>query len=118
MSEVQFTSLAGGPTLTRVRLPDLDAKVGRIFPLHWLLEAVRIKSMALVSPKKWDDPREDLAALCMLDGCHVPARRGQQQALSSYLAPTWGQCWSLNPGSDTLLRAYSRVVKDGTGCER
>src|SRR3546814_20564923 len=35
-----------------------------------------------------------------------------QQPLSAYLAPVWAQCWSLNPGSDTLLRAYSRVRID------
>jgi len=29
--------------------------------------------------------------------------------------PAWGQCWSLNPGSDALLRAYSQVHKDKSG---
>lgn len=67
--------------------------------------------MGLVAPRRWEDPREDPAALCMLDGFpQVPAKG--QQPLSAYLAPAWAQCWSLNPGSDTLLRAYSRVRLD------
>jgi hypothetical protein len=47
----------------------------------------------------------------MLEGSKLSPPKGQQ-ALSAYLAPVWAQCWSLNPGSDTLLRAYSRVNID------
>lgn len=93
------------------RLPDLDQEVRRIFPLTRLLHVIRSREMGLVSPSLWEDPREDPTMWCMLDGYpHVPSKR--QQALSAYLAPAWSQCWSLNPGSDTLLRAYSRVALD------
>ncbi|WP_139384094.1 hypothetical protein [Novosphingobium mathurense] len=36
----------------------------------------------------------------------------RQTFLEHYLAPAWAQSWSFNPGSDTLLRAYSRVLLD------
>lgn len=94
-----------------VRLPDLDVVVRRIFPVQRFLEAVRSGQLALVAPHLWDDPREDAPSLCMLDGRkHVGSK--MQQALSDFLAPVWAQCWSLNPGSDTLLRAYSQVRVD------
>lgn len=114
---MHFIPISGDPTRAIVRLKDLDTPVRRIFPLGRLLDAVRTRSMGLVSPYMWDDPREDLATLCMLDGHRVPERKGKQQALSAYLAPTWAQCWSLNPGSDTLLRAYSQLnIDKRTGC--
>lgn len=93
------------------RINDLDKPVRRIFPLNRVLDAVRSKKMALIAPQLWDDPREDPTALCMLDGRKLSPAKGQQP-LSAYLAPAWAQCWSLNPGSDTLLRAYSRVSLD------
>src|SRR3546814_20387226 len=64
--------------------------------------------MGLVAPHSWEDPREDPVALCMLEGSKLSPPKGQQP-LSAYLAQVWAQCWSPNPGSDTLLRAYSRV---------
>ena len=95
-----------------VRLPDLDVVVRRIFPVHRFLEAVRSGELALVAPHLWDDPREDAPSLCMLNGqMHVSGKKSQQP-LSDFLAPVWAQCWSINPGSDTLLRAYSQVRVD------
>jgi hypothetical protein len=94
-----------------VRLPDLDVVVRRIFPVQRFLEAIRSGQLALIAPHLWDDPREDAPSLCMLDGRkHVGGK--MQQPLSDFLAPVWAQCWSLNPGSDTLLRAYSQVRVD------
>jgi hypothetical protein len=94
-----------------VRLPDLDVVVRRIFPVQRFLEAIRSVQLALIAPHLWDDPREDAPSLCMLDGRkHVGGK--MQQPLSDFLAPVWAQCWSLNPGSDTLLRAYSQVRVD------
>jgi hypothetical protein len=93
------------------RIDDLDMPVRRIFNLDRLLDAVRTRIMGLAAPHGWDDPREDLAALCMLDGTGLSPPR-QQQQLADFLAPAWAQCWSFNPGSDTLLRAYSRVDRD------
>ncbi len=93
------------------RTPNLDMPLRRIFRLRWFLEAVKTNEMMLFEPQSWDDPREDPAMLCMLDGFSLVPPRGQEP-LSAYLAPAWAQCWSINPGSDTLLRAYSSVRLD------
>src|SRR3546814_10572519 len=100
--------ISADPSRHVARLPDLDVAVRRIFPLGRFLDVLRSKEMGLVAPHSWEDPREDPVALCMLEGSKLSPPKGQQP-LSAYLAPVWAQCWSLNPGSDTLLRAYSRV---------
>jgi hypothetical protein len=108
---MKLIPISDSPCRFAVRIPDLDQPIRRIFPLQRLLDVIRSKEMALVAPRLWDDPREDPTAFCMLDGTpHVPGKG--QQPLEAYLAPAWAQCWSVNPGSDTLLRAYSRVKLD------
>ncbi|UVK35797.1 copper resistance protein CopC (plasmid) [Mesorhizobium sp. AR10] len=109
--KMELIPISDNPSRFIVRIADLDTSIRRIFPLQRLLDVVRSREMALVAPQLWDDPREDPAALCMLDGTqHIPGKC--QRSLATYLAPAWAQCWSLNPGSDTLLRAYSRVKLD------
>lgn len=110
-NEMDLIQVSADPRCYIVRLPDLDQPLRRIFQLSRFVEVLRSREMGLVAPQLWEDPREDLSALCMLDGtAHVPGKG--QRPLSAYLAPAWAQCWSLNPGSDTLLRAYSRVRLD------
>lgn len=108
---MELLPIGDDPHRLVARIPNIDQEVRRIFPLARLLDAVRNREMALIRPGKWDDPREDPASLCMLDGRRQIPVRGQRQ-LADYLAPVWAQCWSLNPGSDTWLRAYSRVRLD------
>lgn len=108
---MELIEIGAPPSRQIVRLSGLDQPLRRIFPLGRLLDIVRSGEMALVSPSLWEDPREDAAALCMLDGAMTVPGKAQRQ-LADYLAPAWAQCWSLNPGSDTLLRAYSRVTLD------
>lgn len=108
---MKLVPLGADPCRFVARIPDLDVPIRRIFRLNWLLEAIGSNEMALVAPHEWDDPREDPSALCMLDGCNLIPCTGQQ-SLAEYLAPVWAQCWSLNPGSDPLLRAYSTVRLD------
>ncbi|MBD3772284.1 MAG: hypothetical protein IE921_01730 [Rhodobacteraceae bacterium] len=108
---MELMQISADPCRHVARLPDLDVAVRRIFPLGRFLDILRSKEMGLVAPHSWEDPREDPAALCMLEGSKLSPPKGQQP-LSAYLAPVWAQCWSLNPGSDTLLRAYSRVRID------
>jgi len=107
----KFVQIGDDPCRFVVRIENLDQPVRRIFPISRLLDTIRSREMALVAPQHWDDPREDPTALCMLDGRKLSPVKGQQP-LSAYLAPAWAQCWSLNPGSDILLRAYSRVSLD------
>lgn len=108
---MEFTQINTDPSRQVARLPDIDVVVRRIFPLNRVLDILRSKELGLITPHSWEDPREDPTALCMLEGIKLSPPKGQQ-ALSAYLAPVWAQCWSLNPGSDTLLRAYSRVRID------
>ncbi len=109
--KMELKQIAEDPCRFVARLPDLDAPIRRIFKLDRLLDIIRTNEMGLIAPHKWEDPREDPTALCMLDGMKLNPRKGQT-SLALYLAPVWSQCWSLNPGSDTLLRAYSQVDKD------
>ena len=108
--KLELIQVGEDPCRFVARLPDLDVPIRRIFNFKWLLKTLRSKKMGLLAPHTWEDPREDLTALCMLDGFRLTPRKGQT-SLALYLAPVWSQCWSLNPGSDTLLRAYSHVKK-------
>lgn len=112
--KVTLIPIEGSPCIMRARIADdeLDKPIRRIFPLWLLQRAIRLKQLTLASPRAWEDPNEDMAALCMMQpklGLGIPFK---QKSLSEYLAPAWAQCWSLNPGSNTLLRAYSRVILD------
>jgi len=110
-NDMELIQVSADPRCFVVRIADLDQPVRRIFPMSRLIEAIGSKEMGLVAPQLWEDPREDQPALCMLDGRGHVEGKGQRP-LSAYLAPAWAQCWSLNPGSDTLLRAYSQVRLD------
>lgn len=104
------------PSIMRARITEdeCNTPIRRIFPL-WLLQRVlRLKQLALAPPGKWGDPHEDPAALCVLKPSPEVRAMGREypQPVSAFLAPAWAQCWSFNPGSDTLLRAYSRVIID------
>jgi hypothetical protein len=64
--------------------------------------------MALVAPHKWEDPYElagNMIAAEWLEGARI-------KQTSITLPLVYAQCWSATPESDTLLRAYSRVIKD------
>jgi hypothetical protein len=106
----------GEPSALRTRISDdmLDVPIRRIFPLWLLQRTLRLKQLTFVSPRLWDDPHEDLASMCMLTRFPNLEKKvaWRQSELAPFLAPAWAQCWSLNPGSDTLLRAYSRVLID------
>lgn len=114
---MDLIQISDDPRRFVARIKNLDQPIRRIFLLERFLEVLRSKEMALVAPRLWDDPREDPTTLCMLDGRRLSPPKGQQP-LAAYLAPVWAQCWSLNPGSDTLLRAYSRVKIDPDPADR
>lgn len=94
-----------------LRVSDPDEPIYRIYPLWFLEEALRLKQLVLVQPGAWEDPHESLA-----EGIAVTPRvQGvpqPQRFLDCYLRPAYAQPWSRTHSSDTLLRAYSRVVKD------
>jgi hypothetical protein len=89
---------------------DPDAPIYRIFPLWFFEEALRLKQIALISTARWEDPFEVLASQIMMEDLRTIPH--SQQPLAPYLRPVYAQCWSRTEESDTLLRAYSRVIKD------
>jgi hypothetical protein len=92
-----------------VRISDPDEPIYRIFPLWFLEESLRLKQLALVSPELWEDPYELVPDNIIIDDGSTPS--GTHHIIQ-YLRPTFAQAWSRTRESDTLLRAYSRVVKD------
>src|SRR5579871_7064477 len=92
-----------------IRISDPDMAVYRIFPLWYLEEALRLQKIVLVDPRLWEDPLEAGGWLIVAD-----VRTGgqyEQVNITQSLPPAYAQCWSATPESDTLMRAYSRVVK-------
>ncbi|MBI1896887.1 MAG: hypothetical protein HYS04_10210 [Acidobacteria bacterium] len=93
-----------------IRLADADAPIYRIFPLWFLEEALRLRQLALVAPSKWEDPFEVVGDAIAVD---IPrGNRIEQVIINQSLPPAFAQCWSRTVESDSLFRAYSRVVKD------
>ena len=93
-----------------IRVSDVDSPIYRIFPLWSLEETLRVRQLALVAPSKWEDPFDVIGDVIAVD-----IRRGariEQKIINQALPPVFAQCWSRTIESDTLLRAYSRVVKD------
>jgi hypothetical protein len=87
---------------------DPDEPIYRFFPLWFFEEALKMRQLVLVNPQMWEDPFEDLLEGVVLQH----PRTFKQTPLQSFLRPAYAQCWSRTKESDTLLRAYSRVVKD------
>lgn len=89
---------------------DPDTAVYRIFPLWFFEEVLRLRQIVMVRPITWDDPFELLLPRVFVEVTdQVPYA---QKPLESHLSPVYAQCWSATHDSDTLQRAYSRVVKD------
>lgn len=92
-----------------LRITDPDRPIYRIFPLWHLEEVMRLNQLSLVQPARWEDPFEVLPQrIQVVDKRTVP---GRVEMLHAHLHPVFAQCWSNTKESDTLLRAYSRVVK-------
>jgi hypothetical protein len=100
----------GSPQSNLLDIRDPDAAIYRIYPLWFFEEALRLRQLVLVSPDAWEDPYEILTSRIMI--CYERSAPGQQHALGPLLRPAYAQCWSSTQESDTLLRAYSRIVKD------
>lgn len=93
-----------------IRISDPDVTIYRIFPVWFLEEALRLRQLTLSSPVRWEDPFEVVG-----DAIAVNRRRAdriEQVIINQTLPPAFAQCWSRTAESDSLLRAYSRVVKD------
>jgi len=93
-----------------IRIADPDEPVYRIYPLWFLEEALRLRQIVLVAPHLWEDPFEVSASVIAVD--QLKGDRYEQIIINQSLPPVYAQCWSAASESDTLLRAYSRVIKD------
>lgn len=97
---------------TRGLLPGLDPDqpIHRICSLWLFEEMLRLRQLVLVSPSKWEDPFEVLPErVQLIDERPTPVHT---QFLERSLKPAFVQSWSKKEESDTLIRAYSRVVLD------
>ena len=92
-----------------IGIDDPDEPIYRMFPVWFFEQALSLRQIVLVPPWWWEDPYEILASLVMVQAKGNPRK---QVSLAEYLRPAYAQCWSRTHGCDTLLRAYSRVVKD------
>lgn len=77
-----------------------DYYVYRIFPLQRLYQLFSTGCNALLRPRKWDDPFENLLLQSTL-------LRPKHNATAKRLACFYGQCWTLHQASDALWRIYS-----------
>ena len=91
-----------------LNIADPDAPIYRIYPLWFFEEALRLRQLVLVAPERWEDPYEILTSRVMI--VYGRTAPGEQRPLGPLLRPAYAQCWSNTRESDTLLRAYSRVV--------
>ena len=89
-------------------IDDPDEPIYRIFPLWFFEETLRVGNLVLVPPERWEDPFEVLPSRVIMER----PKPYEQKPLETFLKPAYAQCWSRTKESDTLLRAYSRVVKD------
>ena len=93
-----------------IRISDPDQPIYRIFPLWFFEEALRLKYIVLVNPGLWEDPMEIVGGFIVLN--QIVNGKLTQVTISEPFTRIFAQCWSSTEESDTLLRAYSRVVKD------
>ena len=91
-----------------IRIDNPDQPIYRFYPLWSLEETLRLRQLVLVAPRLWEDPFE----VILINVDQIKSDRYEQENINRSLPPVYAQCWSASPESDTLLRAYSRVVKD------
>jgi len=86
----------------RAALESGTLMIHRIFPFDRFVDLVRDGKLALVKPKKWDDPYEN--PLNRPINVTDTGRTIRTPHLDNML---FGQCWSLRDESDAMWRIYS-----------
>lgn len=93
-----------------------DTPIYRIIKYKHLLELLKTRQLVISSPRKWDDPYENIYLkaekyMLIVDDenvlTHVKGINSKVMEESIY-----GQCWSLMPESDALWRIYSDPEKE------
>lgn len=85
---------------------DADQSVYRIFNIQRLLQVFEYRKLALVKPKKWDDPFENFILKSK-----ATLETGEDVTFS-FSDMMFGQCWSQHKETDAMWRIYSHD-KDG-----
>lgn len=85
-----------------------DTIIYRVFKIRRLLDIFKTNKLTLVKPKKWDDPFDNFMMRCVA----VNSDTGTEFDLSGVFEIFYGQCWTLNPETDSMWRIYS-PKKDG-----
>ena len=93
-----------------IRISDPDQPIYRIFPLWFFEEALRLKNIVLCKPGIWEDPMEIVGGVIVVT--QIVNGKLARENIQAPFERIFAQCWSSTQESDTLLRAYSRVVKD------
>jgi hypothetical protein len=92
-----------------IGIDDPDMPIYRIYRNWFFQNDIRLKQSVLVDPELWTDKYELLPWRCKI----IQRNPKYQAAMSqNYMLPVYAQCWSATEESETLLRAYSRVVLD------
>lgn len=81
-----------------------DEHLYRIIPLRRFYDLFRSHQNALVRPKLWDDPFENLA----LNSQCVSASNPNQVGTFSFKDDVYAQCWTRHKASDAMWRIYSK----------
>jgi hypothetical protein len=89
-----------------INISDPDQKLYRVFPLLRALDLFENQQNAVVRPKLWDDPYENLFLKAKVFD-------GPDEIDITEIQRSWyGQCWTTIPESDAMWRIYS-PSKDG-----
>ena len=80
---------------------DIDTYIYRIIPLERLYQLFESKNNALVSPRSWEDPFENLLLKSRVKINDKFFSFAQDRDL------VYGQCWSQHTASDAMWRIYS-----------
>lgn len=81
---------------------ELDKPVYRIMPVIRLLDCFENNKLALVPPRKWDDPFENL-----LLSSKVMTSNGETGNSNPFSESIYGQCWTTHRETDAMWRIYS-----------
>jgi Protein of unknown function (DUF2971) len=96
------SSLVGFSDIEIESLQSGNQYIHRLFPFDRFIDLLRTSSIALMKPKRWDDPYENL-----MNREVVYRDTGRKFRIPHYDRDLFGQCWSLCCDSDAMWRIYS-----------
>ena len=82
---------------------ELEKPVYRIMSVNRLLQCLEERSLALVPPKRWDDPFENY----LLSASVRLSSTGEVGEMHEMREKVYGQCWTQHRETDAMWRIYS-----------